>query len=261
MLYYGNTDVGMHRQINQDSFMTIPMWGGQATLLVVCDGMGGHKSGDVASKTAVETFVHSMFSSEAPADDDDENTVAAYIKFHMVSSCDAANKAVYKMSMENADNRGMGTTLVAALVYKNKLFAVNIGDSRLYMITKYSAIQVSRDHSFVQYLIDSGKLTEEEAKTYPRRNVITRAVGVGEKARVDFFIADLSEWEGGGYILLCSDGLSNYMDGELLFNVVYSSDRDGDETEAELEKKVNKLIEIANERGGADNITAVIGKF
>ena len=261
MLYYGNTDVGRQRQINQDSFMTIPMWGGQATLLVVCDGMGGHKSGDVASKTAVETFTHSMFSSESPTDEDDENTVDAYIKYYLVSSCDAANKAVYKMSMENPDNHGMGTTLVAALIYKDKLFAVNIGDSRLYMITKYSAIQISRDHSFVQYLVDSGKLTEEEAKTYPRRNVITRAIGVGEKARVDYFIADLKEWEGGGYILLCSDGLSNYMDSDLLFKTVYETDPAVEETTEDIEKKVNKLIEIANERGGADNITAVIGKF
>ena len=261
MLYYGNTDIGMHRQINQDSFMTIPMWGGEATLLVVCDGMGGHKSGDVASKTAVETFTRSMFSSESPAEDDDENTVAAYIKFHLVSSCDAANKAVFKMSMENAENRGMGTTLVAALIYKNKLYAVNIGDSRLYMITGFSTIQISRDHSFVQYLVDSGKLTEEEAKTYPRRNVITRAIGVGEKARVDYFTADLSEWEGGGYILLCSDGLSNYIDNETLFNVVYLPGPTAEETEDDLKNKVEKLIQMANERGGADNITAVIGKF
>ena len=260
MLYYGNTDVGMKRPINQDSFLTIPLWGGEGTLLIVCDGMGGHKAGDVASKTAIEAFSKSMFSSECPDEQADMSTTDAYIKYQLIASCDAANRAVYMLSKQNSDYEGMGTTLVCAFVYKNKLFAVNIGDSRLYMITRYKTIQISRDHSFVQHLIDIGKLTEEEAKTYPRRNVITRAVGVAEKTPVDFFSTDLSEWEG-GYLLLCSDGLSNYVDNQMLFDVIYDRSPADEESESDIAAKVNKLISIANGSGGADNITAVIGKF
>ncbi|MBR6051379.1 MAG: Stp1/IreP family PP2C-type Ser/Thr phosphatase [Clostridia bacterium] len=258
MLYYGNSDVGMKRQINQDNFLTIPVWGGEGTLLVVCDGMGGHKAGDVASKKAIEAFANSVFLN--PCSETDEMTARAFIKYVLVSSSDAANRVVYTLSQEQEEYHGMGTTLVAALIYHGHMYAINIGDSRLYMITKYKTMQISHDHSFVQYLIDNGKLTEEEAKTYPRRNVITRAIGVGEKAEVDFFCTNLSEWEG-GYLLLCSDGLSNYTDSQLLFDVIYGDGPKDDETESDIASKVNKLISIANNNGGADNITAVIGKF
>lgn len=258
MLYNGQTDVGMKRQVNQDNFKTIPIWGGEATLLVVCDGMGGHKAGDIASKTAAQAFCNTIFRQSAPTGSDD--AIKAEIKMMMVSASDAANVAVYKLAQTSEDYEGMGTTLVAALIYKNSLFAVNIGDSRLYLVTKLTAIQISHDHSFVQYLIDSGKLTEEEAKTYPRRNVITRAIGVAEQAEVDFFTADLAEWDG-GYLLLCSDGLSNYTDGQFLFDTLYGNGPKDDETEEELTAKVSALIAHANECGGADNITAVVARF
>lgn len=258
MLYYGNTDVGMRRQINQDNFNTIPVWGGEATLLVVCDGMGGHKAGDIASKKAIEAFSNSVFLN--PCTEEDEATARAFIKYVLVSSCDAANRVVYNMSHENEEYNGMGTTLVAALIYKDHMYAVNIGDSRLYMITRYKTMQISRDHSFVQYLIDSGKLTEQEAKTYPRRNVITRAIGVSEKPEVDFFCTNLTEWEG-GYLLLCSDGLSGYADNQTLFDIVYGDGKNDGETESDIAEKVNSLISYANNAGGSDNITAVIGKF
>ena len=260
MLYHGNSDIGMKRNVNQDSFMTIPVWGGDATLLVVCDGMGGHKAGDIASKKAIEAFTNSMFSCEAPEEELDEKTIGYQIRYHLVESCDRANREVFTLSSSNKDFAGMGTTLVAAFIYKNHMYAVNIGDSRLYMITRYKTMQISHDHSFVQYLIDSGKLTEEDAKTYPRRNVITRAIGVSERAEVDYFSTDLSEWDG-GYLLLCSDGLSNYIDDEKMFDVVYGTGPKDDETEGDLAEKVNKLISMANESGGADNITAVLGKF
>lgn len=258
MLYYGNTDVGMKRQINQDNFLTIPIWGGEGTLLVVCDGMGGHRAGDVASKKAIEAFANSVFLN--PCSEADEKTARAFIKYVLVSSSDAANRTVYTLAHEKEEYSGMGTTLVAALIYRGHLYAINIGDSRLYMITRYKTMQISHDHSFVQYLIDNGKLTEDEAKTYPRRNVITRAIGVGEKAEVDFFCTNLAEWDG-GYLLLCSDGLSNYTDNQLLFDIVYGDGPKPDETESDIAAKVNKLISIANSGGGADNITAVIGRF
>ena len=258
MLYFGNTDVGMRRQINQDNFKTIPIWGGDAVLLVVCDGMGGHKAGDIASKKAIEAFCNSIILN--PCTEESEESERAFIKYLLVSSCDAANRLVYTLSNGSEEYQGMGTTLVAALVYHGNMYAINIGDSRLYMITRYKTMQISHDHSFVQYLIDSGKLTEEEAKTYPRRNVITRAIGVAEKAEVDFFCTNLSEWDG-GYLLLCSDGLSNYTDDKTLFDFIYGSGPKDDETVSDLAAKVTKLISFANNSGGSDNITAVIARF
>lgn len=131
----------------------------------------------------------------------------------------------------------MGTTLVAAILFKGWFYAINIGDSRLYIVTRYEAKQVTKDHSFVQYLIDNGKLTPDEAKYYPRKNVITRAVGVGEKLDVDFFSAPLEPWES-GYLLLCSDGLSNYADNKILVDILYGSmSRSRSSPEIDLSKK------------------------
>ena len=260
MLYYGNSDVGMKRQINQDSFMTIPIWGGEGLLLVVCDGMGGHKAGDIASKTAVERFTNFLFKCEPPDPESEDKTVFAFIKYQLVAACDDANRSVFIMSEENIDYHGMGTTLVAALIYRGCMYAINIGDSRLYKITYNRIKQVSTDHSFVQNLIEAGKLTEEEAKTYPRRNVITKALGVVEKNDVDFFFSDLNG-KGGGYLLLCTDGLTNYLDKNTIYDVVYGTEMPETETVSDLASKVNRLISIANGSGGSDNITAVLCRF
>ena len=155
----------------------------------------------------------------------------------------------------------MGTTLVAAIIFKGWFYAINVGDSRLYIITRYEAKLVTKDHSFVQYLIDNGKLTLDEAKTYPRKNVITRAVGVSEKLDVDFFSAPLEPWES-GYLLLCSDGLSNYTENNILVDILYGSmSRTRISPEIDLAKKAEMLIAYANAKGGSDNITAVLAKF
>ena len=155
----------------------------------------------------------------------------------------------------------MGTTLVAAIVSRGMLYVVNIGDSRLYIVTRHEAKQITRDHSFVQFLIQTGQITPEEARLNPRKNVITRAVGVASKTEVDFFNLNLRKW-GSGYILLCTDGLTNYLDNEMLFELIFNSREKVRPTpEQELSKKADSLVSFANRSGGSDNITVLLAKF
>ena len=177
------------------------------------------------------------------------------------SACAEANGVSYEYSKFDEAYNGMGTTLVAAIVYGGVFYAINIGDSRAYIVTRREAFQVTRDHSFVQYLIKEKKLTEEEAKYYPHKNVITRAIGINETIEIDFFHANLKSW-GTGYLLLCSDGLTNYAENSDLVNIICTQTKaDRASPEGELARKTEQLIAFANKKGGGDNITAVLAKF
>ncbi|MBQ9747974.1 MAG: Stp1/IreP family PP2C-type Ser/Thr phosphatase [Clostridia bacterium] len=258
MYFCGKSDVGMRRQVNQDSVRAVSIWGGEAVLLIVCDGMGGHQAGEIASRTAVDVFCDKVAMS--PCYEETPQKILDFIRYTLVCAASEANAAVYTLAGENAEFLGMGTTLVAVLVYKGYFYAINVGDSRFYIVTRYEARQVTRDHSFVQYLIDNGKLTPEEARSYPRKNVITRAIGVSEKLDVDFFSAPLEPWES-GYLLLCSDGLSNYTDNKVLVDILYDAHTVDLLPENELMRKAEKLIAYANNKGGSDNVSAVLAKF
>ncbi len=259
MYFCGKSDVGMRRQVNQDSYRAMDIWGGEAILLVVCDGMGGHKAGEVASRTAIDTFCQKVMAE--PCGETSPKEILNAIRYTLVCAASEANAAVYELAASSPEYMGMGTTLVAVLVYKGSFYAINVGDSRFYIVTRYEARQVTKDHSFVQYLIDNGKLTPEEAKAYPRKNVITRAIGVSEKLEVDFFSASLEPW-GKGYLLLCSDGLSNYTNGKILVDILHGSiSKLKIPPDTELAKKAEMLIVYANEKGGSDNITTVLCKF
>lgn len=256
MNFCGKSDVGKRRQVNQDSYRAIRIWGGDAVLLVVCDGMGGHKAGEVASSTAVEIFCNKIISS--PCLEEKPDKILDFIRYTLVCAASEANAAVFHLAEGNDEFQGMGTTLVAAIVFKDHIYAINVGDSRFYIITETEAKLVTKDHSFVQYLIDNGKLSAEEAKSYPRKNVITRAVGIADKLDVDFFSTPLAPWKK-GYLLLCSDGLSNYADNKTLIDVLFG-ESPAENTE-DVAKKVDTLISFANEKGGSDNITAVLAQF
>ena len=258
MYFCGKSDVGMRRQVNQDSYRAISIWGGDAVLLIVCDGMGGHKAGEVASNTAVEIFCNKIIAS--PCLEEKQDKILDFIRYTLVCAASEANAAIYRLAGKNEEYQGMGTTLVAAIIFKGYFYAINVGDSRLYIVTRYEAKLVTKDHSFVQYLIDNGKLTADEAKYYPRKNVITRAVGISDKLDVDFFSAPLEPWEN-GYLLLCSDGLTNYADNKILVDILYGSMSGSRPSEEELAKKAEMLIAYANAKGGSDNITAVLAKF
>ncbi len=259
LLYCGKSDVGMRRKINQDIYGAMPIWDDDGLLLIVCDGMGGHKAGDTASRTAMEAF-RSVVASR-PCTAEDPIIRSDNIKNTLVAAVKEANEAVYRLAQSSEAYTGMGTTLVAAIISRGMLYAVNIGDSRLYIVTRHEAKQITRDHSFVQFLVQTGQLTPEEAKNSPRRNVITRAVGVASKTEVDFFNINLRKW-GSGYILLCTDGLTNYLDDKILFELLFQSrDKVRPTPQEELEKKADTLVAYANQSGGSDNITVLLAKF
>lgn len=237
MRAYGETDIGQVRKTNQDSiFCSHQSIGNLPNLYIVADGMGGHKAGDYASKFAIQKFVEVV-----------ENAAAKTIPGILQEALEAVNEALLLKASSDDEYEGMGTTCVAAVVDNNILYVMNIGDSRLYVAGDGQIDQVSVDHSLVGEMVRSGVLTKEEAKHHPDRNIITRAVGVEHVAVPDFFEYDLKQ---GQYILLCSDGLSNMLDDEEILSII--------STENEIDQKVHSLIDMANKKGGSDNITALL---
>lgn len=237
---WGLTDVGNVRSQNQDAFRIVEL-GKDALLAVVCDGMGGAKSGNVASRLASEVFseeVKRSFSADLTPDEAEQMLRAA---------AKLANISVFEQSQLSEDYAGMGTTLVAALTYPRATLLLNIGDSRAYLINADGVQCITRDHSVVEMMVQRGELTPEQAKTHPSKNLITRAVGTEETVFSDVFRV---ETEPEDCILLCSDGLSNQMaDQEILFEVVHGARRDD---------CCRRLLEIAKNRGAPDNVTSVL---
>ena len=256
MIFYGISDVGKMRRSNQDSFLVRELPGG-VLLAVVCDGMGGANGGAVASSVAAETFFARCEEQLRAAliEKGDLGRLSAGDYTAMLAHAVAdANYAVWKRGEEDATLHGMGTTLVAALIVGRDLYCVNVGDSRLYHIHRCRVTQVTHDHSLVQHLIDTGKLNLQEAKRYPNRNVITRAVGSEQNVPADIFTVCVSS--AGGYIVLCTDGLTNYVDSERLLSVM-AAESDVICTEEELRARAGELIGLANDAGGSDNITVI----
>lgn len=246
MKYGGKTDVGMKRLCNQDSYAVFSKSG--YFCAIVCDGMGGAKGGNVASGLAVKTFASVIKNAFSARNADDFSETA--VKILLKNALNEANEAVYKKSLTDSELEGMGTTLVAVLVCLCGTFAVNVGDSRIYRQTDGCIKQVSKDHSFVQYLIDKGEITPEEASTHPNKNIILRALGVNEQVEGDYFRIDSYE-----RILLCSDGLTNHVSDERIGEIIsgsFSSKKPSYKARAE------RLIDEANAGGGLDNITAVL---
>lgn len=237
---WGLTDVGNVRSQNQDAFRIVDL-GRDALLAVVCDGMGGAKSGNVASRLASEVFseeVKRSFSADLTPEEAE----------HMLrAAAKLANISVFEQSQLSEDYAGMGTTLVAALIYPKATLVLNIGDSRAYLINADGVQCITRDHSVVEMMVQRGELTPEQAKTHPSKNLITRAVGTEASVFSDVFRV---ETEPEDCILLCSDGLSNQMaDQEILFEVVHGARRDD---------CCRRLLEIAKNRGAPDNVTSVL---
>lgn len=240
MQSWGITHPGCVRSQNQDAFISEQL-DEKTTLAVVCDGMGGAKSGNVASSLAVEVFTQEIHNSWRPGmhQEDVDNMLRSAIKL--------TNYAVFDQSRQFVDFAGMGTTLVAVLAEDSRVTLVNVGDSRGYHVTADGIRAVTQDHSIVQLMIDRGELTAEEAKIYPGKNLITRAIGTDETVECDLFHLELAENE---WVLLCSDGLSNLVDEqEILFEVVHGAQR---------EECCQRLLEIALNRGAPDNVTCLL---
>ena len=240
MQSWGLTDKGCVRKMNQDAY-EIRQLDRNTLLCVVCDGMGGAKSGNIASSLAVDVFSQEIQRTWTP---NMEWNKADQI---MKGAVKLANFTVYDQARQFEEFDGMGTTLVAAFIRGRQVSFVNVGDSRAYIINQKGIIQVTRDHSVVQLMVDRGELTSEMAKNYPGKNLITRAVGTESMVSCDVFRRELSK---GDYLLLCSDGLSNMMDDqEILFEVVHGVNK---------ERCCKRLLDIAMCRGCPDNVTCVL---
>ena len=215
-----------------------------SAICVVCDGMGGAKSGNVASSLAAETFIREVKRGYSALMDREKADQM------LRTAVKQANFTVFDQSQQFEEYSGMGTTLVAVLMRGKKATIVNVGDSRAYGIGPEGIFQLSTDHSVVQMMVDRGELTPEAAKTYPGKNLITRAVGTEPMVMCDIFHTDVAR---GDYLLLCSDGLSNMMDDqEILFEVVHGADP---------ALCCQRLLDIAKNRGAPDNVTSVLIKI
>ncbi len=263
MKFFGKSDVGLMRTANQDSYGIRGICK-NATLAVVCDGMGGAKSGNVASEYALEVFTEYVLKyCEKRVNEDGILSLDSDGACEVLDSAvSEANTAVYKKAQSSPDYHGMGTTLVAALFCDDVAYVANVGDSRLYLIADGAASQITHDHSYVQHLIDSGSITIEEARVHPYRNRITRAVGIKNDIETDIFAVELAGLDV-CYMLLCTDGLSGQVLPEDIYDII-SSDIDIDvvtDVETELNDKTDSLIKAANDAGGPDNITAILVKY
>jgi protein phosphatase len=210
-------------------------------LAVVCDGVGGAKGGNVASSTAVKEFVKEFRKLAEKSDD-----------YKAILNCAvaSANETVFLKALARPELRGMGTTMVA-FAFNAELreyYAANVGDSRLYLIDDktFTLAQISKDHSFVQDLVDEGVLTKEQAEVSPQKNIITRVLGMEEEGTIDYFDGKYES----GIFLLCSDGLCDYVKESDIKKYVAQY--------VDLNHCLNELIDKANENGGGDNITAVV---
>ena len=240
MQSWGLTDPGCVRKQNQDAYRIEQLDRG-TLLCVVCDGMGGAKSGTIASTLAVEVFVEEVRRCWIPGMESDK------IDQMLRGAVKLANFTVYDQSAQFEEFDGMGTTLVAALVRNKKATIVNVGDSRAYGIDRSGIRQITKDHSLVQMMVDRGDLTAEVAKSYPGKNFITRAIGTEPLVICDIYHRDVSR---GDFLLLCSDGLSNLMDDqEILFEVVHGVNK---------QHCCKRLLNIAKNRGAPDNVTSVL---
>lgn len=238
MILSSKSDVGITRNNNEDYFLTGEFTDG-TVWAVVCDGMGGTNGGNIASESAAKMIADKFERSYHVGMNDNS------IRNLILTSIEAANITVFSKGLQDSSLTGMGTTVVVAIVRDSTLYFASVGDSRLYIIDNYNINQMTTDHSIVQMMIDSGEISPDEAKDHPQKNVITRALGVSERVKTDYFQEDISS---GDVILLCTDGLSNFVDNSKILEL------------CNTENKYNFadiLVDEANKNGGGDNITVV----
>lgn len=233
---YGS-NVGSLRKVNQDAYLaaTIKNVDRISYVFAVADGLGGHRSGEIASKTAVDFIknnlsrIHNYYDSE-----------------EMMSFVNDINLALKKLGDDEPARLGMATTLTMCILDGNDLYICHVGDSRTYLITRDEITRLTKDHSLVQILVDEGKITQEEAEIHPQKNVITRALGTDNSVKVDFYRYEIQPE---ATYLICSDGL---------FNMVSDKEMQAIVNENSLEESAKLLIDLANKNGGNDNITVVL---
>ena len=240
MQSWGLSDPGCVRKQNQDAYH-IEQIDKNTLLGIVCDGMGGAKSGNIASTLAVDVFVQEIRRCYKSSMDQDK------IDQMLLSAAKLANFTVYDQSLQIEEFDGMGTTLVGVLIKGRKATVINVGDSRAYRVSTANIRQITTDHSLVELMIKKGELTREQARSFPGKNYITRAIGTESMVQCDIFHLDLNR---GDCLFLCSDGLSNLVDDqEILFEVVHGVNK---------QHCCQRLLNIAKNRGAPDNVTSVL---
>jgi protein phosphatase len=258
---FGRTDVGRTRDHNEDSFLVADLTrriaslqpevrehevGERGSLMVVADGMGGAAAGEIASDLAVDTIYNHMLGTWA---DDVERTEQRFA-FRLKEAVELANQRIHEYAKAHPEHRGMGTTTTAAGIFQNALYVTQIGDSRGYLVRKGQIVQITKDQSLMQRLVDAGELTEEEAAVSERRNIILQALGPDANVKVDLTRQELRK---GDLLLMCSDGLSGLVQKDDMLRILTAT--------TDLVQACKELIDLANERGGPDNITCIIGRF
>ncbi|RNF40645.1 Stp1/IreP family PP2C-type Ser/Thr phosphatase [Planococcus salinus] len=238
--YVAESDTGLKREVNEDRVAVLKRPEG-LLLAVVADGMGGHNAGDVASAMTVEALGEKFLAEKADAFLTEESR-----KGWLSRSIQHVNRAVFDHAGTHPQCKGMGTTLIAAIIDHDQCTLCHIGDSRAYQIED-EVVQLTRDHSYVNVLVDSGEISEEEAEDHPKKNWIVKALGTEEGIEADFLQISLAA---SSYLLLCTDGLSNKVTKEAIFEIVQSS--------IPLAEKGEELVKLANQLGGEDNISLIL---
>lgn len=242
MRFYGITDVGRERSINEDC-ISLPETSENLKIFVLADGMGGANAGEVASKEAVEA---SKMYIEKNIEKVLDGTVDE-LRELILNAVLEANKRVIELSNAVPEYKGMGTTLIVLYVFKNKVFIGHVGDSRVYRIRKNIIRQLTKDHSFVQELVNSGTITKQEAKNHPQKNALTKVIGYEENIEPDIITKGFLKDD---VILICSDGLTNMLDDSQIYEIITKNILD-------TEKMSKELVDRANESGGLDNISVI----
>lgn len=239
MRIYAATDIGKKRPVNEDCLAAVEKPVGPLdNLMIIADGMGGHKAGDFASRYLVDHFTEAVSAS----------AVSSPIRV-MREALEKVNRELFRISLERDECKGMGTTIVAGTTSGGLLYAANVGDSRLYLIRSGRIRQITRDHSYVEEMVEKGQMSRGSDSYRRSKNIITRAVGINRTVECDFFEEELQE---GDQILLCSDGLTNMLsDAEILAIA---------EEPTDLKQRVEKMIHLANEHGGRDNISVILAE-
>lgn len=248
--YYGHSDAGRKREVNEDCFAIHP----KINLVVLCDGMGGHNAGDVASKMIVETVGKAFQKLDSNQVENLCSDITRFIPMvakRLISSTRLANRRIYNLSSRNTSLSGMGSTIVAVHFFNNHLMLCHVGDSRLYLLRNGLLKQLTSDHSWVNELLQDNEITEQEAVNFKQKNVITRALGIESAMKIDLKVTPVQKND---MILLCSDGLSAVVDDSLLQKTL-------NDQGLSLEAMSKSLISKANEAGGPDNITVVLAEI
>jgi len=255
---FGRTDVGQIREHNEDNFLVADLTrrsrslmetdrvqgvAERGTVLGVCDGMGGAAAGEVASQLAVDIIYEKLSAGDPPRNHDD-------LARRLVNSVEEAGGRIFGEARADRTRRGMGTTATIAALLDNRLFVAQVGDSRAYVLRGDKFVQVSRDQSLVNQLIEAGQLTEEEAETFEHNNIILQALGTAETVQVDLTYVDLRH---GDTLLVCSDGLSGMVRADEMREVLLSNREPFD--------ACKELVDRANRAGGHDNITVIVATF